>query len=793
MSIKILKSSEADALLSRKAVRMAEAEEIVKPILDAVRTRGDAALFEYARKFDGLDGPLVADPRDLDQAAAEVSPVFRNAVEVSMANIRAFAKLQMPREFRTELAPGHIVGQIVRPVDTIAAYVPGGRYPLPSTVLMTAVPAAVAGVPNIWVTTPKANRETYAAAAMAGVRNLARLGGSQAIAAFAFGTETIPRADRIVGPGNIYVAAAKKLLAGEVGIDFVAGPTEVLIVANEGNPAWIAADMLAQAEHDADAASLLLTTSSELARAVAQEIEKQLETLSTATTARLAIDTNSAIVLTESTSESVDLSNRVAPEHLCLHDPRLLSQIRHAGSVFLGPYSPEAAGDYSTGPNHVLPTAGAARLHGGLSVQDFVKVVTIQELSPEALHSIADAATTLARAEGLEGHARSIEVRREGGTGGPPVSVTAGPAMEAPQARNAFEEGERGFPKPRQSVQRMRPYSPPTGGRHESLRLDFNENTVGSSPRVAEFLRKTVTGDLLATYPDYEEARRDLAAFFGVRESQMLLTNGTDEAIQVLVNTFVEPGDEVLILTPSYAMYRFYAEVAGAEVVEVPYRPGDLIFDLQPLLDAITPKTKAILLSNPNNPTGTAIPERDLEAILLAAPAACVLVDEAYFEFYGQTMLPRIAAFDNLFVSRTFSKAYGMAAMRMGCLFSNIANAAILRKAQSPYSVNMLAALAAREAIQDAEFTADYVKSALEGRKRIEDAFEERSIRHWPSEANFILFDAGDRADECLAKCREQGILIRDRRHEIPGALRVTAGPPDQMDRFIRILDTINK
>lgn len=411
MSIKILRSSEAEALLLRKAVRMAEAEETVKPILEAVRQRGDAALFEYARKFDGLDGPLLAPAEDLDLAAKEVSMEFRNAVEVSMANIRAFAQLQMPREFRTELAPGHVVGQVVRPLETIAAYIPGGRYPLPSTVLMTAIPATVAGVKNIWVTTPKANRETYAAAALAGVRNLARLGGAQAIAAFAFGTETVPRADRIVGPGNIYVTAAKKLLAGEVGIDFIAGPTEVLIIANEGNPAWIAADMLAQAEHDADASSLLLTTSLSLAHAVSDEIEKQLTTLTTAATARIAIDSNSVIVVTESDAESIEVSNRVAPEHLCLHDPSLLDQIRHAGSVFLGDHSPEAAGDYSTGPNHVLPTAGAGRLHGGLSVLDFVKVITIQELSPEALQAISGAATTLARAEGLEGHARSIEAR----------------------------------------------------------------------------------------------------------------------------------------------------------------------------------------------------------------------------------------------------------------------------------------------------------------------------------------------------------------------------------------------
>jgi histidinol dehydrogenase len=410
--IRILTPSDAGPVLGCKSIRMAEAEEVVKPILEAVRTRGDAALFEYARKFDGLEGDsfLVMEDK-LQSCERRISDEFREAVCQSMSNIEAFARLQMPREFRQELAPGHLVGQIVRPLETIAAYIPGGRYPLPSTVLMTAVPAKVAGVKNIWITTPKYNLETFATASMAGVQNVAMLGGAQAIAAFAFGTDSIPKADRIVGPGNIYVAAAKKLLAGELGIDFVAGPTEVLIIANEGNPAWIAADMLAQAEHDSDASSILLTTSRQLAEAVAVEIDKQLQTLSTANTARLAIDANSAIIVTSSDDESMEISNRVGPEHLCLHDPSLLGMVQHAGSVFLGEHSPEAAGDYTTGPNHVLPTAGAARLHGGLSVMDFLKVITIQELSPSALRAISGAATTLARAEGLEGHARSIEVR----------------------------------------------------------------------------------------------------------------------------------------------------------------------------------------------------------------------------------------------------------------------------------------------------------------------------------------------------------------------------------------------
>jgi histidinol dehydrogenase len=240
-----------------------------------------------------------------------------------------------------------------------------------------------------------------------------RLGGAHAIAALAYGTESVPRVERIVGPGNIYVAAAKKLAAGETGIDFVAGPTEILIIAQEGNARWIAADMLAQAEHDTDASAILLTTSRRLAEAVAAEIARQLDALPTAPVAREAIARNSAIVVVDALDQAVEFSNRLAPEHLALHEADLLSRIDNAGSVFLGPGSPEAAGDYASGPNHVLPTAGAARLRGGLSAADFVKVISVQELSPEGLRDLAPAITTLARAEGLEAHARSVEVRLE--------------------------------------------------------------------------------------------------------------------------------------------------------------------------------------------------------------------------------------------------------------------------------------------------------------------------------------------------------------------------------------------
>lgn len=417
--VRIVDASAVSAMLRRRAGRMTEAEGLVRPILEAVRTKGDKALVEYARKFDGLDAATVAVPQAaLDAAFVGLSKEMKSALKQASANIRSYAKLQLPVAKQAMLAPGLKTGQVIRPLDVVAAYIPSGRYPLPSTLMMTAIPAQVAGVEMVCACSPKPAEAVMGTASYLKVNRFFRMGGAHAIAAFAYGTKTVPRADRIVGPGNIYVAAAKKLLAGEVGIDFVAGPTEILIIAHEkaseANPKWIAADMLAQAEHDTDASAIVLTKSKQLAAAVAKEVERQLATLPTAAVARKAIERNSAIIVVGSQAEAVELSNRFAPEHLSIPDRSLLAGIRHAGSIFIGPVSTEAAGDYASGPNHVLPTSGVARLRGGLSTADYVKVISTQELSLAALKKLEASVTTLARAEGLEAHARSVEVRTRG-------------------------------------------------------------------------------------------------------------------------------------------------------------------------------------------------------------------------------------------------------------------------------------------------------------------------------------------------------------------------------------------
>ena len=348
-----------------------------------------------------------------------------------------------------------------------------------------------------------------------------------------------------------------------------------------------------------------------------------------------------------------------------------------------------------------------------------------------------------------------------------------------------------GVLQPREAVLKMAPYNPPTGGRADKMRLDFNENTVGASPKVVEYLREHLSEAGLAVYPEYEEVKRELAEFFGVERDDFTLTNGTDEAIQVLINTYIDDGDEVLLLQPSYAMYRFYAEVAGATVREIPYRAEKLAFPLEEMLEAIRPSTRAILIANPNNPTGTGTSRAGIERILEAATGAAVLMDEAYYEFCGITALPLINDYPNLFVSRTFSKVYGMAAMRLGCLFSQSGNVEFLRKAQSPYSVNSLAALAARAAIQDRGYIQKYVMEVLAARELLYVGLERLGISYYESRANFVLFDAGKRAIEIRDELRRRGVLVRDRSYEIAGCVRVTTGTRDQIGKFLKELGEI--
>lgn len=409
MRVRTGKAAEASVRkIAARNSRYADVARPVRRIIADVQNNGDRALRMYAERWDGLKhgAPLRVSAKELQSAMKAARPEFKRSLQEAAKNIRRFCEMQKPSEWKKS-RDGIALGQLVRPLNSVGCYVPGGRYPLVSTVLMTVIPAQVAGVEQIVVASPKPHADVLTAAAMLGVEDVYRIGGAQAIAALAYGTASIPRVDKIVGPGNLYVTAAKKEVAFDCSIDFLAGPTEGLIVSDTGTPEFIAADLMAQAEHDPEALSVFITTRSSLAKQVANWVTK----LSDGNiVAQQALRNNGVILVSTSRQQSFDWANEMAFEHLTI-DRGNLALVRNAGSVFIGDYSPQAAGDYASGPNHVLPTGGVARFRGGLSVLDFVKLISVQSLSKSGLRQIAPVVETLATAEGLQAHAQSIRIR----------------------------------------------------------------------------------------------------------------------------------------------------------------------------------------------------------------------------------------------------------------------------------------------------------------------------------------------------------------------------------------------
>jgi len=397
------------ALEQRGANDLASVEPTVRRIVNNVRRNGDRALRRYAARWDGLDGrePLRVPDAYLQEAWQKTPPELQDAITQAAGNIRRYCEWQKPEEWRREIQPGVCAGQLVRPLESVGCYVPGGRYPLLSTLLMTVIPAQIARVPQIRVVSPRPAQPILAAAAFLNVREFYRVGGAHAVAALAYGTESIPRVNKIVGPGNRYVTAAKKLVAFDCGVEFLAGPTEAVFISEEGDPVFIGCDLVAQAEHDPDALCILITSSRGLAKAVQTEVQRRTRTNPIATE---SISRRGAILLVDSLDEAVETVNRIAPEHLTL-PAALAGAVRNAGSIFLDEFTPQSAGDYISGPNHVLPTGAMARVRGGLSVLDYVRIISCQEVSREGIRRIAPPAIALAEAEGLRGHAESLRVR----------------------------------------------------------------------------------------------------------------------------------------------------------------------------------------------------------------------------------------------------------------------------------------------------------------------------------------------------------------------------------------------
>ena len=396
------------ALFAKKESTDRVFERKVAAIVQKVRTGGDTALLRFAKQFDKLALPIEVTRAEMEAEAATLPVDVRLAIKNAAKNIARVAAKQLPKRFDLEVVKGVMVEQRIEPLESVGCYVPGGRFPLPSSLLMTAVPARVAGVRQIIAVCPKPEAAVMAAALEAGVTKLFRIGGAHAVAALAYGTESIPRVDKIVGPGNKWVAQAKAQVTGDCAIDFYAGPTEIVVVAASGNPKWVAADLIAQAEHDPDARSVFITWKKSFADRVRQAVDKAAKGRDILTPSLAA---HGAIVIAKDADEAMALSNRFAPEHLVVESDALINRPIVAGAVFVGPHTAQAAGDYATGSNHVLPTAGAARFRGGLSAADFVRVMAVQRLTADGLARLAPTIVPLAKAEGLRAHAESVQIR----------------------------------------------------------------------------------------------------------------------------------------------------------------------------------------------------------------------------------------------------------------------------------------------------------------------------------------------------------------------------------------------
>ena len=412
-----------DAILKRGESDTSEAEEAVKAIINGVRENGDKALLKYTERFDKVRFSNMRDAlctrQEIERALGNIPKVDSDIIKLAAKRIRAFHKKQLPKSWFFKEKNGTLLGQRVTPLERVGIYVPGGKAVYPSTVLMNAIPAKVAGVKEIIMATPPSkngiNSHVLAAAKIAGVDKIYKVGGAQAVAAMAYGTESIPKVDKIVGPGNIYVATAKRLVFGVVDIDMVAGPSEILII-NDGTgaPSWIAADLLSQAEHDELASGILLTTSTKMAEAVAREVEKQLRELKREAIARVSIERYGAIIITKNPAEAADIANRIAPEHLELFVKKpfeLLKKIKNAGAIFLGPNTPEPIGDYMAGPNHTLPTGGTARFSSPLGTEDFIKRSNVLSFSKKGVEKLGKSVVRFTEMEGLGAHGRSVVIR----------------------------------------------------------------------------------------------------------------------------------------------------------------------------------------------------------------------------------------------------------------------------------------------------------------------------------------------------------------------------------------------
>ncbi len=735
-----------------------------RALLLDVKRRGDTALLDLTERFDGVRLAQTSVSSEAIRAALDnLDRGLRSALEVAAANIEAVHSAQRFHEEPVDVVRGVRVWREWRPLLRVGIYVPGGRTVYPSSVLMLAIPARLAGCQEIVMCSPpqrdgQVASAILAAAALAGVTEVHAIGGAQAIAAMAYGTESVRRVDKIFGPGNAYVTAAKLEVFGEAAIDMPAGPSEILILTDGSVPAaWVAADLRAQAEHAPDARAVLVSTDPAIAADVRDLVDGEL-----AEQVRVLTATQM--------DEAVVFANDFAPEHLtlaCAEPERWLARISAAGSVFLGPYAPAAAGDYATGANHVLPTGGASRSFSALGVDAFGRTLQVQLLDRDGLARLEPVVDALARAERLAAHAESIRVRRAGSA-----------VFLRPNG-----------PRPRGAILEMQPYEwePPSAriaseaGVPETDVVRFDTNT---SPWPGASLGEL--GALaLNEYPDtsYTTLTRALAAYTGASPDQITVGAGADEILDLLAKAYVGAGDPVVLSRPTYAMFRIVSEMAGGRVEAVPGK--DLDLDQDRFLQ-VSRHARLTWLCNPNNPTGELLPAAFIEKLAEETPGV-VAVDEAYFEFSAVTAVGLVARFPNLVVVRTLSKAFGLAGVRVGYALAGPEISAALRRVRPPGSLSVVSEGLGVRALRDLDGMRERVSRIVASRETLSRHLTGLALPVHPAAGNFLLVHSGEGAAPWLLR---RGLVVRTFPSGSPlaGFIRITVRTAEENARLVDAL-----
>ncbi|HSJ05601.1 MAG TPA: histidinol dehydrogenase [Longimicrobiales bacterium] len=768
---------------------VADLSRSVAAIIEDVRSRGDESLRELAARHDGVvPDPLEVPRREWDRALARMDGAVRSALEEAAANIAAFHRTQLPVATEVEVTAGIRLGRVPEPLRRVGVYAPGGRAAYPSSVLMGVIPARVAGVDDVLVCSPPGPDglppdTVLAACALAGADRVFAVGGAGAVAALALGTETVPRVDAVVGPGNAYVTEAKRQLNGIVRIDSPAGPSEVLVIADEtADPDLIAAELLAQAEHDPDAAAVLVTTHAPAVADVMARVEGRLADEPRADTIRQALAARGGLLVAANPEAALAFAEAYAPEHLIVmtRQPRdLLPALRRAGTVFLGGSSSVAFGDYITGANHVLPTAGAARAWSGLSTLSFMRWTTYQELTPAAAARLAAPTATLAIAEGLPAHARAALMRAGDPAAGdasrePPADPAARAAAAPPAARTTYGA--------------LALYDP--GRTPCDVDLSDNTNLFGPAPSVRRAVE--AAGDTTLTrYPSVyaTELKRALADLHGVAPENIATGCGSDDVIDSALRAFGETGDAVAFPDPTFGMVAAFGRMNGLEAAPVPLTTA-LELDAGAILAT---HARVTYVCRPNNPTGTLFRRDDVESVCRGA-AGLVLVDEAYADFAEDDMVGYATASDRTVVLRTLSKAYGLAGLRVGYAVGPAALIREIEKSRGPYKVGGLAEAAALAVLRhDAGWISDRIDDVRSNRERLRKELRRRDMPALSSDANFVLLPVPGSAARWDRALRSRGVGTRPFAglSRVGDCLRVSIGPWPLLQRFLDALDAV--